>query len=428
MVVKFPYGDLPVSRRKNIWELSSHHHCSIVGTCLTIGEARAIGKKVGVRCPNPDDLDSTIHSILVRESATKNTVSVLLNKALNKKYESSIRTFKRCNSLKEIKDLWRESFDVGNIPGPYWAALSHPYVDYEVTIKIYSDVHMLSHLVGSSNRADIARLSELEFELADALEKNKSLIIRNQKKLSQLRDEIKSNQTTIGRLEKENSNLKMRLFVDSPSQSSEEINEEFSQGVLLSGESYSALLYEHAHSDSKVIRHNLRLVDDVDRLNREKRELKSKLEVRQDELESLLAELHSANRFIQTFITNNDANVPNCNLFGKCILYIGGREGNICRMCDLVNKMNGRLIHHDGGREDSLAKLKGAISSADAVIFPVDCVSHSSALEAKKLCKKMVKPFVPIRSSSLSSLVTGLAEFKFDDNNHEAAKEKANKP
>ena len=30
---------------------------------------------------------------------------------------------------------------------------------------------MLSHLVGSSNRADIARLSELEFELADAMEK-----------------------------------------------------------------------------------------------------------------------------------------------------------------------------------------------------------------------------------------------------------------
>ena len=187
MEKNFPSADLPASKRRNIWELSTHHHCSIVGTCLTIGEARAIGKKVGVRCPNPDDLDSTIHSILVRESATKNTVSVLLNKSLNKKYESSIRIFKRCNSAEEIKDLWKESFDVGNIPGPYWAALSHPDIDYEVTIKIYSDVHMLSHLVGSSNRADIARLSELEFELADALEKNKSLILRNQEKLKKLR-------------------------------------------------------------------------------------------------------------------------------------------------------------------------------------------------------------------------------------------------
>ena len=423
MEKKFPFADLPANRRKNIWELSNHHHCSIVGTCLTIGEARAIGKKVGVRCPNPDDLDSTIHSILVRESATKNTVSVLLNKALNKKYESSIRTFKRCNSSKEIRDLWRDSFDVGNIPGPYWAALSHPDTDYEVTIKIYSDVHMLSHLVGSSNRADIARLSELEFELADALEKNKSLIIRNQKKLSQLRNEISSYQKTISKLERENSNFKVRLFVDSPSQSVEEINEEFSQGVLLSGESYTALLSEQAHSESKIVRHNLRLVDDVDRLNGEKRELQSKLELAQDELEGLLAELHSANSFIQAFITNNDVNVPKCNLFGKCILYIGGREGNICRMCDLVTKMNGRLIHHDGGKEDSMSKLKGAISSADAVIFPVDCVSHSSALEAKKLCKKMVKPFMPIRSSSLSSLVTGLAEFKFHDGKHGIGKQ-----
>ena len=428
MEKNFPSADLQASKRRHIWELSAHHHCSIVGTCLTIGEARVIGKKVGVRCPNPEDLDSTIHSILVRESGTKNKVSILLNKALNKKYENSIRMFRKCGSPQEIIKLWRDSFDVGNIPGPYWAALSHPDIDYEVTIKIYSDVHMLSHLVGSSNRADIARLSELEFELADALEKNKSLIIKNQKKLSQLRNEIDNNQRIISRLERENSNLKVRLFVDSPAQIVEEINEEFSQGVLLSGESYTAMLSEHAHSESKFVRHNLRLVDDVERLNAEKRALKSKLEVKRDELETLLAELHSANSFIQTFITKNDTHVPKCNLFGKCILYIGGREGNICRMCDLVAKMNGRLIHHDGGREDSLAKLQGAISSADAVIFPVDCVSHSSALEAKKLCKKMLKPFKPIRSSSLSSLVTGLTEFKFDRNNHKSVKEGANKP
>ena len=340
---------------------------------------------------------------------------------MNKKYENSIRNFRKCGYPQEILNLWRESYDVGNIPGPYWAALRHPEIDYEVTIKLYSDVHMLSHLVGSSNRADIARLSELEFELADAMEKNKSLIVRNREKVNKLRNEIERNYRTITRLERENSNLKVRLFVDSPTQSVEEINEEFSQGVLLSGENYTALLSEHAYSESKVVRHNLRLVDDVEKLNADKRALKSELEVKGDELETLLAELHSANSFIQTFITKNDAHVPKCNLFGKCILNIGGRESNMCRMY-------GRLIHHDGGREDSLAKLQGAISSADAVIFPVDCVSHSSALEAKKLCKKMLKPFMPIRSSSLSSLVTGLAEFKFDDDNLNVKEEESNKP
>jgi hypothetical protein len=40
----------------------------------------------------------------------------------------------------------------------------------------------------------------------------------------------------------------------------------------------------------------------------------------------------------------------------------------------------------------------------------------------------MLKPFMPIRSSSLSSLVTGLAEFKFDDNNLNVKEEESNKP
>ena len=420
----FLTAGFPANKRKNIWELSSHHHCSIVGTCLTIGEARALGKKIGAKCPDPEDLDAIIHSILVKESKTKNRVSTLLNKALNKKYESSVRIFQRCNTPLEIKEMWRDAFDVGNIPGPYWAALSHPMIDYEVTVKIYSDVHMLSHLVGSSNRADIARLSELEIELANALDKNRSLVTQNNRKINRLRDEIESHQQTIRNLERKNSNFQARLFVDRQSQSIEEINEEFSHGVLLSGENYTALIAEREHDKSKVTAHNLRLLDDIERLNGEKQELHSKLETAQHKLEGSLAELQSANSFIQSFVVKSDAPTKRCNLFGKCVLYIGGRAGNICRMCDLVDKMNGRLIHHDGGKEDSLATLKGAISSADAVIFPTDCVSHSSALEAKKLCKKMVKPLLPIRSSSLSSLVEGLTKIDFDNSSQDEFQEK----
>jgi hypothetical protein len=417
-------ASFPANKRKNIWELSSHHHCSIVGTCLTIGEARALGKKIGAKCPNPEDLDATIHSILVRESGTKNRVSTLLNKALNKKYESSVRIFNKCNTPLKIKELWKDAFDVGNIPGPYWAALSHPMVDYEVSVKIYSDVHMLSHLVGSSNRADIARLSELEIELANALDKNRSLVTQNNRKINRFRDEIENHQQTIRDLERKNSNFSARLFVDTQSQSIEEMNEEFSQGVLLSGENYTKLIAERAYDKSKITAHNLRLLDDIEKLNGEKQNLRLKLQTAQHKLKESLAELKSANSFIQSFIAKSDAPTKRCNLSGKCVLYIGGRAGNICRMCDLVDKMNGRLIHHDGGKEDSLATLKGAISSADAVIFPTDCVSHSSALEAKKLCKRMIKPLLPIRSSSLSSLVEGLAKINFENNSQDEFQQK----
>ena len=194
---------------------------------------------------------------------------------------------------------------------------------------------------------------------------------------------------------------------------------------MLSGESYAALIDGRENSKAKIIGRNLRLVDDVDKLTNEKLELQSKLESAQQQLEGLFVELQAANNFIQGLTSVNNSPIEKCNLSGKCVLYIGGRPGNICRMCDLVDKMNGRLIHHDGGKEDSLSTLRGAISSADAVIFPTDCVSHSGALEAKKLCKKMAKPLLPLRSSSLSALLNGLAKIHSDVHSHTLAEAKS---
>ena len=55
--------------------------------------------------------------------------------------------------------------------------------------------------------------------------------------------------------------------------------------------------------------------------------------------------------------------------------------------------------------ERRLARILG---QADAVLCPVDCVSHGACLLAKQVCKRTAKPFVPLRSAGLSSFVTGL--------------------
>ena len=399
-------------KRKSIWEIPETQHCSIVGTCLTIGEARAIGRKIQLRVPNPEDLDSTVHSVLVKESAYKNRVSILLNKALNKKYENSIRLFRACKSPDEILSFWRDSFDVGNIPGPYWAALSHPYLDHDVAVKIYSDLHMLSHLVGASNRADIARLTELEIDLADAQAKNKKLIASNNQKLSKFLIQLSKHVRRIAELERQNLNMKARLIGHQSDQSIEELNSEFSNGVLISGDDYGSTLRDGLYGKSKIIGRNLRLQDEIERVTYEKTKLRLELEEKQTELEIMSLELQTVEATLKS-LQGTDGFVANeCNLGGKCVLYIGGRNGSVCRMCDIVDKLNGRLIHHDGGKEHSLAALPGAVSTADAVIFPTDRISHSSALEAKKLCKKMSKPYVPVRTSSLTSLIKGLVEVK----------------
>ena len=34
------------------------------------------------------------------------------------------------------------------------------------------------------------------------------------------------------------------------------------------------------------------------------------------------------------------------------------------------------------------------------VFCPIDCISHHACLKAKHLCRRLAKPFVPLRSSS----------------------------
>ena len=400
-----------VSKRKVLWEIPFTQHCSIIGTCLSIGEARIIGKKINVQCPNPEDLDSTIHSILVKECSTKNRISTLLTKVLNKKFHNSIRLFRHCDDASELFALWREAFSVGNIPGPYWAALSHPHLDHDAGVRIYSDVHMLSHLVGSSNQANIVRLTELEIELAKEKLKIKRLVATNSERIRENATEINAQREKIILLKRKNENLEERVFVRDGN-SKDNLALSFSNGVLLSGNRRLKVNQVGFSEAVKVDNQNESLVRTIDELRRESANLHSLLQDKDCELELLVAELKAVELMLHNGQSTKIFGAKSCDLAGKCVLYIGGRRGAICRMCDIVKKMNGNLVYHDGGKEDSLASLPGAVSSADAVLFPTNCVSHSSALEAKRLCKRMSKPYMPVRSSGVGSLIKGLVEIQ----------------
>ena len=53
-------------------------------------------------------------------------------------------------------------------------------------------------------------------------------------------------------------------------------------------------------------------------------------------------------------------------------------------------------------------ELASAIARADTVVFPCDCVSHDAVYNVKKLCRQLMKTYVPLRSSGLASLVAAL--------------------
>jgi hypothetical protein len=94
---------------------------------------------------------------------------------------------------------------------------------------------------------------------------------------------------------------------------------------------------------------------------------------------------------------------PKGYLSGKTLLYVGGRTNQVPKLRKLANECGADLLHHDGGLAESTQSLAVLTSRADAVLFPVDCVSHSAAKMVKRICKQLGKSYFPLRRSGPAS-------------------------
>jgi hypothetical protein len=91
-------------------------------------------------------------------------------------------------------------------------------------------------------------------------------------------------------------------------------------------------------------------------------------------------------------------------------LYVGGRQAQLGHLREFARRSGAALLHHDGGIDERGGILQGLISRADVVLFPVDCVSHTAMLLAKRLCRQYGKPILPLRSTGLASFCAALKQ------------------
>jgi hypothetical protein len=150
----------PSTRRTKIWEFSQNLHCSIIGTCLSNGELRQTLTRLGLA--QNDWTDHDLHHKAVSLAAKHDAAAKLLHKALDRRHKLPISQFGKVRTETELTTLWRDAVKRGDIPGAYWAVLTHPATTQILVRLVFGEVHMLSHLVGAANRADIRRLCELE--------------------------------------------------------------------------------------------------------------------------------------------------------------------------------------------------------------------------------------------------------------------------
>src|SRR5262245_38678745 len=114
------------SRRTRIWELSSHLHCSIVGTCLSTVELRQVLSKAKMV---DGSSEHDLHGQGVLLAGLRDGRAKLLHKALDHRHRAVIGRFEPASTADEVRELWRQAAKQGEIPGAYWAALTQPAAD-----------------------------------------------------------------------------------------------------------------------------------------------------------------------------------------------------------------------------------------------------------------------------------------------------------
>jgi hypothetical protein len=74
-----------------------------------------------------------------------------------------------------------------------------------------------------------------------------------------------------------------------------------------------------------------------------------------------------------------------------------------------VLRHGGDFQRHDGGFEDRKGLLASAVTGADLVVFPVDCIDHDSATMLKRVCLRQGIAYIPMRSASVASFAAALS-------------------
>jgi uncharacterized protein DUF2325 len=380
------------ARRSKIWDLSDTLHCSIIGTCLSNAELRHVLVRLKVTGAEGAD-DHDLHVMGVMLAGRREAGAKLLQRALDRRHGLSIKQYARAKDEETLRGMWEESVQSGDIPGAYWAVLSHPIATDAVVKKAFRDVHMLSHLVGAANRADIRRLRQLE-------EQNGALIEKLNRQQQQLRDGFTSRDETIRRL---NEMLVHRAGhpLDDEAQDSPTGGEvETLKGVI--AEMNRKLGHEVARRE--------RLEQRLSTTSAALQKMEATLQRTMTERDALAREVESIEDHAVGLLEPTIADNKGTTAFsGRTILYVGARVHQIPQFKALVERMGARFLHHDGGIEHSSTLLPGLVGRADHLFFPIDCISHDAASTIKRLCRQLEKSYHPLRTASLTTLVSALA-------------------
>jgi hypothetical protein len=375
------------SRRKRLWELDSHAHCPVLGVCVPIGTLRKLVNKALGGQAVADEYE--LHCGAVADCKHRGAVAEAVQRELDRRYALAVQQAARLKTTEALAAWWDEALRCQDISGAFWATLTHPRCTSELAHRVEGQVHMLQHQVGMAVRMDFDRFEALldenavlTRELAAAQQRTTRMAEEHQRRndvlqsmVMQIRAQLMVKDTTIAA---QQTDLQALEAASPGLKSRYELAREVER------------LMEQRHDQQRAL---LQAQQDAERQRRR--------------AEELAAELQQRDALALDAAIEPTADMP-AQLDNQAVLCVGGRPASVPVYRQLIEGTGGRFLHHDGGEEDSDAKLDATLAAADLVICQTGCVSHNAYWRVKDHCKRTGKRCIFVESPSGAGLKRAL--------------------
>lgn len=375
------------SRRRRLWELGGHAHCPLVGVCLPIAALRRLVDKALDGQALADDYE--LHCGVIAECKRRSPIAEAVQKELDRRYLPALRQAAGAKSPEALGAWWEEALRRQDIAGAFWATLTHARCTPGLEDRVLAQVHMLQHQAGMAARADLDRFEALIDENAVLA---RQLGAAQRRSTSQAADHARRAE------EQQAEILRLRAELIRRDTAAAELGER-----LQTLEDAAPQL----QTRFELAQENQQHLERIHELQRALLQSQQEAERQRRRADALAAEL------AQPAASAPEDGEPAERaalqaLHDRAVLCVGGRPASVPVYRRLIERTGGRFLHHDGGEEDSAARLDSTLAAADLVICQTGCISHDAYWRVKDHCKRTGKRCVFVDTPSRAGLERAL--------------------
>ena len=381
------------SRRRRLWELDGHAHCPVIGVCLPITALRRlVGKVLGGEAV-ADDYE--LHCGAISDCKQRGPIAEAVQRELDRRCMLALRQAAQAKTTAALTAWWHEASRGNDLAGAFWATLTHARCTPALEHQVLGEVHMLQHQVGMGRRVNLQRFEALVDEnavLAAELRNAQQRATRHADEHARRTEELQGQQV----------HLRAQLIARDTTLAS--LRDELQAlHAAVPG------LKTRAEMASQAERQTTR-IQDLERALMQAQQEAARQKRRADEQAAELLQRGveaSALAEPSAVVADAQARLDDCS-----VLCVGGRPASVPLYRHIVERTGGRFLHHDGGEEESAAKLEAHLAAADMVICQTGCISHNAYWRVKDHCKRNGKRCVFVESPSTAGLKRALIELQ----------------